>query len=81
MEKEFWRNIPRYGNLYQASTCGRIRRHPRMVINHGTFCIKKGGIVSQSITSKGYCRVRLYYDGEKHEEQVHRLVAETFLPN
>lgn len=81
MEKEFWKNIPRYENLYQASTYGRIRRHPRMVINHGTLCIKKGGIISQNRTSKGYCRVRLYYEGKVHTEFVHQLVAETFLPN
>lgn len=81
MEKEFWRNIPRYANLYQASTHGRIRRHPRMVENNGTLCIRKGGIVSQSRTSKGYCRVKLYYEGKGREELVHRLVAETFIPN
>ena len=81
MEKEFWKNIPRYSYLYQASTYGRIRRHPRMTLNNGTLCVKKGGIVSLRKAPRGYLRVRLYDNGKQHEEMVHRLVAETFLPN
>lgn len=81
MEKEFWKNIPRYSYLYQASTYGRIRRHPRMVNNNGALCVKKGGIVSLRKAPRGYLRVRLYDNGRQHEEMVHRLVAETFLPN
>lgn len=81
MEKEFWKNIPRYANQYQASTFGRIRRHPRMVDNNGTLCLKKGAIVTQSINARGLFRVRLFYEGKMHEELVHRLVAETFIPN
>lgn len=81
MEKEFWKNIPRYVDLYQASTFGRIRRHPRMVDNNGTFCLKKGGIITQNVNGRGLLRVRLFYNGRMHEELVHRLVAETFVPN
>lgn len=81
MDKEFWKNIPRYSYLYQASTYGRIRRHPRMVNNNGTLCVKKGGLVSLRKAPRGYLRVRLYDNGKIHEEMVHRLVAETFLPN
>ena len=81
MEKEFLKNIPRYANLYQASTFGRIRRHPRMVNNNGTFCLKKGGIITQNVNARGLLRVRLFYNGRMHEELVHRLVAETFVPN
>ena len=81
MEKEFWKNIPRYANQYQASTLGRIRRHPRMVDNNGTFCLKKGGVVTQNVNARGLLRVRIFYEGRMHEELVHRLVAETFVPN
>lgn len=81
MEKEFWKNIPRYSSLYQASTFGRIRRHPRMVNNHGTLVFKKGGIINLRMSHNGYLRARIYDNGKLHEELVHRLVAETFLPN
>ena len=81
MEKEFWKNIPRYANQYQASTFGRIRRHPRLVANNGTFCLKKGAIVTQNMNARGLFRVRLFYEGRMHEELVHRLVAETFVLN
>lgn len=81
MEKEFWKNIPRYAYIYQASTFGRIRRHPRMIVNNGTLCMKKGGLLSLRKAPRGYLRVRLYDNGKEHEEMVHRLVAETFIPN
>lgn len=31
--------------------------------------------------ARGYCKVRLYKDGESKQVLVHRLVAEAFLPN
>lgn len=52
-----------------------------MVDNNGTLCLKKGAIVTQSINARGLFRVRLFYVGKMHEELVHRLVAETFIPN
>lgn len=52
-----------------------------MVDNNGTFCLKKGGIITQNVNGRGLLRVRLFYNGRMHEELVHRLVAETFVPN
>ena len=78
---EIWKDIPRYKGLYQASNEGRIRRLRRPIINNGTVTTKKGAIISQSYTSKGYKRVNIHFEGKKKEELVHRLVAEAFIPN
>lgn len=78
---EIWKDIPRYKGLYQASNEGRIRRLRRSIINNGTVTTKKGAIISQSYTSKGYKRVNIHFEGKKKEKLVHRLVAEAFIPN
>lgn len=78
---EIWKDIPRYKGLYQASNKGRIRRLRRPIINNGTATTKKGAIIGQSYTSKGYKRVHIHFNGKRKEELVHRLVAEAFIPN
>ena len=78
---EIWADIPRYKGLYQASNLGRIRRLERPIINHGTHTTKKGDIIKQSLKVNGYKSVTLFYSGKKREELVHRLIAESFIPN
>ena len=77
---EFWKDIPEYKGLYQASSIGRIRRLDRKIINHGTLSVKRGAIICQSKSKKGYIRVRLFFNGGTKEELVHRLIAKTFIP-
>ena len=78
---EFWKDIPEYKGLYQASSIGRIRRLDRKIINHGTLSVRRGAIICQSKSKKGYIRVRLFFNGGTKEELVHRLIAKTFIPN
>ncbi len=40
----------------------------------------RGGILKQFLV-KGYYRVSLWKDGVLHQKQIHRLVAEAFIPN
>ena len=63
---EKWKNVWGYAN-YEVSTSGKVRN--------------KGKEVKQCKNNKGYCTVDLYKDGERKRIFVHRLVAETFLPN
>ena len=67
--KEEWREVVGYEGLYQVSNLGQVRN-------------KKGKILKQQIR-KGYCDVGLYKNGIKQPKifKVHRLVAETFIPN
>ena len=78
---EIWRDIPEYLGLYQVSNIGRVKRLDRKIINNGKHTIKKGSIIHQSKSLKGYMRVRLFINGKIKEELVHRVVAKTFIPN
>lgn len=45
------------------------------------FSIKKGIILSARYTTKGYLQVDLHTDKNKKTFYIHRLVAESFIPN
>ena len=66
--KEGWRPIKGYED-YFVSSYGRVIR------------TKTGKILKPAVDHKGYLRVCLYKDKKKKNFKVHRLVAETFLPN
>lgn len=72
MEEEIWKDIKGYEGLYQVSNLGNVRS---MNYNH-TGQIK---LLKQVPDKNGYLRVTL--SPPKINKQVHRLVAEAFLPN
>ena len=63
---EIWKTIKGY-EPYQISTWGRIKRD--------------GNIISPYKNHKGYLKVGLCVNGESYKKRVHRLVAQTFIPN
>lgn len=69
---EAWKDIQGYEGLYQVSNLGRVRS----LGNNG----KKPRVMSQEITTWGYCRIRLIDMNHigKHYA-VHRLVANAFI--
>lgn len=70
---EFWRPVKGYEGLYEVSNLGRVRS---LNYNHtGKICTLKN--VKQNV----YLAVNLYCRGESKFKHIHRLVAETFLPN
>lgn len=66
--KEIWKDIQGYEGLYQVSNLGRVKS------------LKNRKILSPDI-SLGYERVTLFLDGKKSRFLVHRLVAQSFIPN
>lgn len=57
-----------YEGTYEVSSEGRVRSlHTDRILSPGI--------------SQGYQYVVLYKDGERRNKQVHRLVAEAFIPN
>ena len=80
--KEIWKDIKDYEGLYQVSNLSRVRSLERWeMLKNGYSRSRKGRILKTHIDKYGYERVMLYKDGKQKLKQVHRLVAEAFIPN
>lgn len=77
-DKEIWENVVGYEGLYQVSTVGRVRSLERVDANGHTV---KEKILTSFPNKGGYYKANLYRDGKMEVKSVHRLVAETFIPN
>lgn len=72
--KEEWKDIKGYEGLYQVSNCGRIKS---LNYNH----TNKEKIRKKDISNKGYECILLCKNASKKKKLIHRIVAETFIPN
>lgn len=66
--EEIWKDIEEYEGLYQVSSLGIVKN-------------SKGRILKQGKSNKGYLKVNLCKEGKKKTFNIHRLVAQTFIPN
>lgn len=82
---EIWKDVPIFGNKYQASNLGNIRTKAHVVKKYSPFFNK---IIEQNykqrelkpVASKdGYYRVHLGVNGEKKSYSVHRMVLMAFV--
>ena len=79
---EIWRDIKGYEGLYQVSNLGRVKSLERYVKGKDGLRLVKEIIMSISVCrTNGYFKVILHKDGKQKRYQVHRLVAEAFIPN
>lgn len=69
MLREIWRDVKGYGGLYQVSIFGKV------------YSKKANKIIQPYRNNKGYLKIDLYKDGKCEKFFVHRLVAETYIPN
>ena len=72
MEEEIWCPIKGFEGLYEVSDQGRVKS-----IGYGKERILSPG----KLQTTGYLQVVLCKNGEKKNLLVHRLVAQTFIPN
>lgn len=72
--EEIWKPINGFEGKYEVSTFGRVK-------SIGTYNTCKRGILSPMIDTSGYEHVGLYLNGKAKDKSIHRLVAETFIPN
>lgn len=85
MEKEIWKDIPKYEGLYQISNLGRIKSlskfHRTMREYSSIGYYSKEKILTPNVAKNGYLRVSLRNNGKTKYINIHRLVAQTFIPN
>ena len=72
--KEQWKDIKDYEGLYQVSNLGNV-----MGLNYGRT--RKPKMLKPAEDKDGYLTVKLSKYGKKKHFMLHRLVAETFIPN
>jgi hypothetical protein len=79
--KEIWKDIPNYEEQYQVSNLGRVKSKERIVLRNNKHKIHlKEKILYQGERS-GYKVVFFIKNGIKKSFQIHRLVADAFIPN
>lgn len=80
MEEE-WRDIRGYEGLYQVSSFGKVKSLDRTNFKFNRSVPLKGRILKLNTNIHGYPFATIYKNGVSHSITVHRLVAETFIPN
>ena len=82
--KEIWKDIKDFESYYQISNLGRIRsvtRKAKVKILNNDYRTIKGQLLSPAKTKDGYLKVSLSKEHKRYYFKVHRLVAQTFIPN
>lgn len=79
---EEWKDITGFEGSYQASNLGRVRSLDRYInASHGSKQFRKGQIIKGSVMPNGYLVVGLWKDCKCEQHYIHRLIAQTFIPN
>lgn len=82
MENEIWKDVKGYEGYYQVSNMGRVKSMRVLKTpKNGVKCRKNTFLSTKTSHDKQYILVALCRDGERKQVQVHRLVAEVFIPN
>lgn len=79
---EVWKDIPGYEGLYQVSNMGEVKSLARVIERRGNTPMRlQERILRRRINRKGYAIVALCKESEMWNRTVHRIVAQTFIPN
>jgi len=69
MDREIWKNIQGYEELYQVSNGGRVK----------SLKWNKSKILKPALSGRGYLMIGIYKEGKRKPVNIHKLVAEAFL--
>lgn len=69
--KEIWKDIPEYEGLYQINNLGNVK---------SLYNYRKGNILKPRL-KRGYYQIGLRKNNKRKWYAIHRLVAQTFIPN
>ena len=78
--KEIWKDIKDYEGIYQVSNLGNIRSLNRIIEDKNKTYLLHGKKLKLG-TRNTYYVINLRKNNKRVSKQVHRLVAETFIPN
>ena len=81
MFQEKWRPVVGFEDAYEVSNTGRVRSIGRYVKSRWGQTWYNMHELKIQTSKKGYKTVVLHRDGDYYQKQVHRLVAEAFIPN
>lgn len=80
-EEEIWKAHPDIDKL-EVSTLGRVRTLDRVVkCGKNRTRLSKGRVLKQRNAGNGYMILNISINGKQATKLVHRLVAQTFIPN
>lgn len=81
--EEVWKPVKGYEGLYLVSNLGRVKSLDKICPYRlpGFTMLRKGRILKPNLKPTGYYECSLTKDGKLKSFRVHRLVAESFIPN
>ena len=85
-QEEIWRDIEGYEGIYQVSNFGKVKRLEKEVHKNikgqACACLYKEKIMKLSNHNRnGYLKINLNNCNISKTYQIHRLVAQAFIPN
>lgn len=79
---ETWKDVKGFEGKYQISNYGNVRSVPRKVKGTNGRIQNRKGVFKKSREDKdGYLTVNFYTEKGNRPKKIHRLVAESFIPN
>lgn len=81
-KKEIWKPIEGYEGLYEISSLGRVKSTTRLTKGRWNSLKTNHGRILKGIKHQlGYVRADLCKNGIRKHFSIHRLVANSFIPN